>query len=341
MAGESQSQPAAAETPSGSASVPHVLRASGRSGANPARIEPYDFRNPLFLSEVELRRLRQLHEDFIRYLGSRLSLLFRMEFGLKLARLHTCAFAKFAAALPSPVHACLFKTEPLVGIGVLSVSPPLALAMADRLLGGRGEPFKAERDLTEIEVTLLEDVIRIMLDEWADHWRSGQELRPAVIGHETSGRFLQTSSKDAIMLVLGLEVAFGECVDTLQISVPYAMVEALVKQKLHAHRQKEGAGAGPRSAAWQPAYDHIGMPVRAEWQAFEATLREVSCLRVGDVIELPASLIQETRLLLNGSPKFIGTVGLEADRVAVKITRLAPPQEEDFPHANPDGRKDP
>lgn len=341
MAGDSQSQPASPEASAGAAPAAHVLRAAGRAGPVPTRIEPYDFRNPLFLSEVELRRLRQLHEDFIRYLGSRLSLLFRMEFGLKLARLHTCAFTKFTAGLPSPVHVCLFKTEPLPGIGVMSLSPRLALAMADRLLGGRGEPFKVERDLTEIEVTLLEDVIRIMLDEWADHWKSGQELRPSVIGHETSGRFLQTSGKDAIMLVLALEVAFGECVDTLQISVPYTMVEALVKQRLHAHRQKDGPGAAPRPAAWQAAYDHIGMPVSAEWQAFEATLRELSCLRVGDVIELPASLIQETRVLLNGSPKFIGTVGLEADRVAVRITRLAPPQDQDFPHANPDGRKDP
>ena len=53
--------------------------------SNSLKIEPYDFRNPAFLSEAELRRLRLLHEDFIRYLSARLSLYLRMEFGLKMA----------------------------------------------------------------------------------------------------------------------------------------------------------------------------------------------------------------------------------------------------------------
>jgi flagellar motor switch protein FliM len=63
------------------------------------------------------------------------------------------------------------------------------------------------------------------------------------------------------------------------------------------------------------------VPVRAEWDAFEVSLREIASLRVGDVIELPAAMLQQTRILLNGSPKFIGTVGLDADRTAVQITR--------------------
>lgn len=51
-----------------------LLRADGQRGsAATLKVEPYDFRNPAFLSEVELRRLRLLHEDFIRYLSARLS----------------------------------------------------------------------------------------------------------------------------------------------------------------------------------------------------------------------------------------------------------------------------
>src|SRR4051812_12897080 len=63
------------------------IRADGRTanGAPTPKVESYDFRNPAFLSEVELRRLRLLHEDFIRYLSARLSLFLRMEFGVKMA----------------------------------------------------------------------------------------------------------------------------------------------------------------------------------------------------------------------------------------------------------------
>jgi flagellar motor switch protein FliM len=50
------------------------------------------------------------------------------------------------------------------------------------------------------------------------------------------------------------------------------------------------------------------------------------------VVELPSSLMQDTRILLNGSHKFSGTVGLDTDRVAVQITRKISPTNEESTH---------
>lgn len=307
--------------------------------ASTLKIEPYDFRNPAFLSEAELRRLRLLHEDFIRYLSARLSLYLRMEFGLKMAKLTTVTYSKFCESLPNPTHLSLFKVEPLTGVGILDINPRLALTIADRLLGGRGHSVKAERYLTEIEIALIEDVILILLEEWCGQWKTEQELRPLIIGHENNGRFLQTSPKDAIVLALALEVNFGDCSEQIQIGVPYYTIEPVVK-KMQARRQKDTAVAQTvKRAEWQSSYDRITVPVRAEWQAFELSIREIAALRVGDVIEMQPSVCNDTRVLLNGTPKFVGTVGLDSDRVAIQLTRKLP-SEESF-HAKSDGRKVP
>jgi len=58
------------------------------------------------------------------------------------------------------------------------------------------------------------------------------------------------------------------------------------------------------------------------------SLREITQLRVGDVIEMPANIVDETRVCLNGTPKFVGTVGLDSDRVAVKLSRKLTAEEE-------------
>ncbi|MGH7995164.1 MAG: flagellar motor switch protein FliM [Opitutaceae bacterium] len=318
-----------AQTAPEGAEKPVLIKAAcGRAGAEPReapKIESYDFRNPVFLSEVELRRLRLLHEDFIRYLSARLSLFLRMEFGLKMARLTTLSYEKFTDGLPSPTHICLFKAEPLLGVGILDINPRLALTIADRLLGGRGHSVKAERYLTEIEVGLLEDVILIMLEEWCNQWKTEQDLHPLILGHENNGRFLQTSPRDAVVLALTLEVNFGDCSEQLQLGVPYYTIEPLVK-KMQARRAKEAAYATveKQRAAWSGAYDAIRVPVRAEWDGFDIPLREITHLRVGDVLELPSSLIQRTRLLLNGAAKFAGVVGLEGECVSVQITQQLP-----------------
>lgn len=301
------------------------------------KVQPYDFRNPAFLSETDLRRLRLLHEDFIRYLSGRLSLYLRMEFGLKMAQFTTVTFAKFTEGLPNPTHLSLFKVEPLVGIGILDINPRLALTIADRLLGGKGNSVKADRLLTEIEIALVEDVVMILLDEWSAQWKAEQDLRPQLIGHENSGQFLQTSARDAVIVAMTLECSFGDCTEQIQLGVPYFTIEPLVK-KLQARQQRDTAEVqATKRAEWQASYDRITVPVRAEWDAFEVTLREVTQLRVGDVIEVRPSVCAETRILMNGTPKFIGTVGLDTDRVAVQISRKLP-SEEIF-NAQSDGRK--
>lgn len=331
LAQQAAEQQAAAKSSSGGGTVTLASDIGG------PKVEPYDFRNPAFLSEAELRRLRLLHEDFIRYLSARLSLYLRMEFGLKMAKLTTVTYSKFTDSLPNPTHLSLFKVDPMVGVGILDINPRLALTIADRLLGGRGHSVKAERYLTEIEIALIEDVILIMLEEWCAQWKSEQELHPAIIGHENNGRFLQTSPRDAIMLALALECNFGDCSEQIQIGVPYYTIEPVVK-RMQARRQKDTAvTATVKRAEWHPAYEGITVPVRAEWHALELTVREVASFRVGDVIEMRPSVCAETVIVLNESSKFIGTVGLDTDRVAVQITRKL--NSGDTSHGKPDGRK--
>ena len=328
-------QEVAATTPQ----TPLILRADGmRDAFGPNfKAERYDFRNPAFLTEGELRRLRLLHADFVRYLSARLSLFLRMEFGLEIAQLNTVAFSKFTESLPAATHISLFKAEPLSGVGVLDIAPRLALSIVDRLLGGRGVAVKADRPLSEIDVASIEDVVGIFLEEWCGQWKTEQELHPVIIGHESSGRFLQTSAKYAIMLVLTLEAKFGDCTEKIQLGVPYYTIEPMVK-KINARRQKEATVAtAEKKASWQGSYNRISIPVRAEWQTLELSLREITNLRVGDVIEMPHAIFSDTRVLLNGTPKFVGTVGLDTDHVAVQITRKLP--NEDTPHAKSDGRK--
>jgi len=320
---------------------PILLRADGLRGDDlaTAKVEAYDFRNPAFLSEVELRRLRLLHEDFIRYVSARLSLYLRMELSLKMSKLTTVTYSKFTETLPNPTHLSLFKVEPMTGVGILDLNPRLALTIADRLLGGRGHSVKADRYLSEIEIALIEDVIVIFLEEWCGQWKSEGELRPMIIGHENNGRFLQTSPRDAIILALTLEASFGDCSEQIQIGVPYYMIEPVVK-KMQARRQKDNAVSPvEKRASWHPAYERIAMPVRAEWSVLELSLREITALRVGDVIELPQSICNETQVLLNGTPKFVGTVGLDSDHVAIELVRKLPNEEPS--HAKPDGRKVP
>ncbi|MCH6255836.1 flagellar motor switch protein FliM [Puniceicoccaceae bacterium K14] len=283
------------------------------------RIEPYDFRNPIFLSEVELRRVRIRHEEFIRYLAARLSIFLRLEYSLKMSRLSTLTYSKFTETIPNPAHVVLFKVEQLFGVGVIDINPRLALTMVDRMLGGKGHSVQGERYLTEIEVNLVDDIVSIMLEEWCRQWTGEQELDTSIIGHESNGRFLETSPPDAIMLVLTMEAGVGDCSEPVQIGIPYYTLEPIIK-RMHDDKEKDlSPNLGNSEKAWSESFDEIDIPVKAEWDADELTVQETLSIRPGDVIRFPKSVLNETRLTFSNVCKFKGDVGLDNNRVAVKI----------------------
>jgi flagellar motor switch protein FliM len=293
------------------------------------RIEQYDFRNPIFLTEVELRRVRIRHEEFIRYLAARLSIFLRLEYSLKMSRLSTLSYAKFTETIPNPAHVVLFKIEQLFGVGVIDINPRLALTMVDRMLGGKGHSVQGERYLTEIEMNLVDDVVSIVLDEWCRQWKSEQELDASIIGHESNGRFLETAPADSIMLVLTMEAGVGDCSESIQIGIPYYTLEPIIK-KMYENKEKEiNQEIVGTQKVWQGSFDEVNIPVRAEWDADSLSVKEVAHLRPGDVIRFPRTVLSQTRVRLANTCKFKGEVGLENNKVAVRINERLQKKDEE------------
>jgi flagellar motor switch protein FliM len=283
-----------------------------------SKIEPFNFRNPAFLSQTILRQFGMLHEKFAGHLSARLSTFLRMECQIKVTNFQSVRFGKFCEELPHPTHITLFQVDPLRGVGLVEVSLKLGLAMTDRLLGGKGRVVGAERILSEIETALIEEAIQLVLKEWTHLWEDNEtKLRPQCIGNESSGRFLQTAPPDSTFMVLQLEVAFGETKEQFQIGIPFVMFEPFVKRMQRAKVQPEEKKA--KTMQWRGSYAAIAVPIHAEWRVREITLREVLNMQSGDVIPLSREVIHDTRLRLSSTEEFAGTLGVQNGHLAVQL----------------------
>ena len=288
-------------------------------------IQPYDFRHPVFLSPTELRKLRVQHESFIRSLAARLSIYLRLDFGIQMSQLQTLTYQKFTENLANPCHLTLFKVEPLRGICVLDINLRLGLTIVDRLMGGAGNTVSVNRDLSEIEIALLDQAIQLIIAEWADHWSKIQDLRPLLLGHENNGRFLQTSPPDAVMLALSMEARMGDCVEQIQIGFPYATIEPLIRKlSSELDSQKEisaSAGANGRPK-WKRDLDSIEIPVAAELAGLTMTARDLTRLKIGSVLPLSTDFASHVRLRLARMHKFNGRLGTRDKNWAVELTSV-------------------
>jgi flagellar motor switch protein FliM len=283
-------------------------------------IRGHDFRQSGFLAASELRRIRQRHEQFIRSLAARLAIFLRLEFSLQLSKVQIVGYQKFTENLPTPTHITLFKTDPLKGVGLLVITPKLGLTIVDRLLGGVGQAAAENRELTEIEIALIDQVAVLILTEWCNHWPEMRELRYSLLGHENNSRFLQTAAPETAMLILTMTGGIGEQAEPIQIVFPYATVEPLMRllsPSLH------GAETAPTRAAklkWNSEFDEMKVPIIAEWQGLKLSAGDISRLKPGDLLSLDPACAAQVQLRLNRVPKFVGRPGTSSGKWAVQLT---------------------
>lgn len=286
-------------------------------------VEPYDVRNATFLSAPQLRKLQQHQEKFVLDLAARLSVLLRAEVVLKLAGIQTISYRRMEEGWPDPLHLTVFKAEPLRGHGVLEIPTSLGLSMIDRLLGGVGAVAEPNRKLSDIESGLLEQIVQIILGHWCGHWSKIRELKPVIVGHETNGRFIQTTPPQTNMLAVSLSVEIGEMQERIQVGLPYQAMEPLIRQLTHSSEASPDVAAPAPSASckWNPSFDEIAVRVSAKWPQLEVAAGDVLQLKVGDVLRIDAQTAQGVTLHVGDLPKFLGRLGTSGGKWAVELTQ--------------------
>ena len=314
--------PPAEAAPAGAEADVSVLTVRGvREQRKANTIRSYDFRQSGFLTPSELRRIRLRHEQFVRSLAARLAIFLRLEYTVQLDKLQIIGYQKFAETLPNPTAITLFKTEPLKGVGLLVMPLRLGLGLVDRLLGGPGKLPDAGREMSEIEVALLNQAAMLVLGEWCVHWPEMRELRPVLLGHENNSKFLQVATADTAMLVLTINVGVGDQLEPIQIAFPYATLEPLVRLLCPAGLTEQGGAVSrPVKPRWNAEFNDVTVPVIVEWQGLKLTAGDIAHLKQGDVLMLDSKCAAQVQLRFNHVPKFLGRPGTRGGNWAVELT---------------------
>ena len=314
-------QPEKAPAAAGATELDVLTSRGVRKRQKSEAVRNYDFRQSGFLAPSELRRIRIRHEQFVRSLAARLAIFLRLEFAVEVGKLQIVGYQKFTENLPSPTHITLFKIEPFKGVGLLIIPPRLSLSLVDRMLGGPGKMPETARELSEIEIALVDQVATLLVGEWCAHWPEMRDLRPVFLGHENNSRFLQTAAADTAMLALTLNVGLGEQSESIQLALPYATVEPLVRLLCPAGLPGiDGAAAVTSRPKWNSEFDDVNVPIVAEWQGLKLSTNDISQLKQGNVLMLDPRCAAQVQLRFNQIPKFLGRPGTRAGHWAVELT---------------------
>lgn len=287
------------------------------------QITLYDFKRPNRVSKEQLRAFRGIHDKMARSLSSQISSIMRSIVEIQLHSVDQMTYGEFLMSLPNPTSFNVFSMKPLEGNGVLEINPSIAFPMLDRLLGGKGEPFEATREFSDIELSLFETILRVMMGTLKDAWGPVTDLYPNIESKESSPNVVQIVAQNEIVVMVVMEIIIGHSSGMLNLCYPVISLEpVLPKLASRDLMLNETSSKKSRNQELQVLLGGAQVNIEADLGYAELDMREVLELKVGDIIRLESDANDIVMLSVDGKTRFKGEIGLRRFRKSIQITEL-------------------
>jgi flagellar motor switch protein FliM len=281
-----------------------------RAPEDPAKkAQPYDFRRPDRIAKDQLRSIHMLHENFARSLASSLSAYLRAYVMVNLVSVEQISFLEFTQCLPSPSCIVSMAMKSFDSNAILEMNPTIVYPVLEMLLGGSGKTrLKVDREITEIEQSLLDGVLRIVLHDLEDAWLPITPINFRIEKHETEPQLLQILSPSEAVVAVGIEIRIGEQAGMMNVGIPSIIIKMLrAKFDQQWSVRKAEASEDDRQRALKLLL-RSQVKFDSRLQGPTMSVQEVLNLGPGDVLAFDYPLDRPVDLLVNGKMVFQGQI---------------------------------
>jgi flagellar motor switch protein FliM len=210
----------------------------------------------------------------------------------------------------------------LDSLAALELNPNVAFSMIDRMLGGSGRVTTLQRALTEIEQNVIDAVVKLIVENLTETWRSIVEVQFRVSGRETRPQMLQVAAPNEVVVQLGFDIRIGDARGMLNLCIPAAAIEAVganFAQTWHRFRRE------PTPTDRRYLLDNLSrvvLPVAATLDSKLKT-RELLELKPGDVVSLGCPVRQPLDVRVRDTVKFKGRLAALGRRASIRIEQAS------------------
>ena len=285
------------------------LRDSPQDDDPAKRAQPYDFRRPDRIAKDQLRAIHILHENFARSLASSLSAYLRAYVVVNLVSVEQLSFLEFSQGLPSPSCLVSLGMKPYEGNAVLEINPGLVFPIIEMLLGGGSRSLlKINREITEIEQSVLDGLFRITLLDLKTAWHAVTPMEFTIEAHETEPQLLRILAPNEAVVAVSMEVRIGDNTGMMNIGIPSIVVKML-------RNKFDQQWSVRKSQSTEQEQARILHLIRTSLMSLDGRLRgptlrveDLMDLREDDVLAFDFGVNRLLDLTINGAHKFLGRI---------------------------------
>ena len=304
--------------------------AEATDGEPALKVKEYDFRTANRFPKEQMRTFHVVFETFSQLLSNKLSSILRVSCECEILSIEECSYSEFNNSLPAPVVLAIMEAPPMHGSLLIQMSPEFAYMLISRLFGG-GTTGENTKQFTEIELALVERVIRQQCSVFDEAWDKVIELSMQIDRIETSPQFAQITAPNEPVVVIIVNITMGEESGLMSICIPQTAIEP-VAQQLNTRMwfssgiRDDGRGE-ERLAALTNMLMHTPIPMTAYFEQTPATVSDIVNLQIGDVIKLDHSLDEPLTIKVQHIPKFRATIGTLGHKYAMQVIEVLAEEE--------------
>ncbi len=293
----------------------------------PAKVAVYDFKRPHRFSKDRVRALQRIHEQFAREFSGMVSAKLRARVDLNVASIEQLTFGEFIRSVPNPSVIILCDMQPLEGSLIMQLSPDISFLLYDRLCGGPGMSLGRSRELTDIELAVLNtQLFEPMAESFENAWSDIMDLRVNLQSIESNPQFLQVMQERETVVLISLALGIGKTRDLINICISYSALEPVLK-KLTSLRLFDSLRrrTGPADAQMlQAKVKETPITVDVELGSTVVTVADLLNLQVGDVISLDRKRQENLDVQVGELGKFLASPGKLGGKLGIVITAVRP-----------------
>ena len=281
----------------------------------------YDFKRPNRVSKEQLRAVKGIHDKMARNLSSQISAIMRSIVEIQLHSVDQMTYGEFLMSLPSPTSFNVFSMKPLDGSGVIEINPSIAFPMIDRLLGGKGEGFDTSRELTDIELNLLDAILRIITQKLRAAWEPITDMYPNIETKESSPNVVQIVSQNEIVIMVVMELIVGNSSGMINICYPVIYLESILPKLANRDIMLGSSNTKKsRNKELNVLIKRADINVEAILGRTTLSVKELLDLKKDDIIRLDRSADDTAIVSVDKKDMFIGDIGIHRFRKSIKIS---------------------
>ncbi len=281
----------------------------------------YDFKKPNRISNEQFKAFSSLHDKMLRNLTTDLSAMLRKIIEIKLYSIEQMTYGEFILSIPQLTSLNTLSIKPLEGRMVIECNPGIAHKIIAELLGADGAPNdNADRELTEIEMEILDHFYALLIEHLHSSWAEITNINFKVESKDTNTNAIQIVSDHEIVLLVVLEITIDDDSGFLSICYPISYIETLLTKIVEKLFSQGNNVKTSRKKDIETLISGAKMSIEAILAESELTILELLNIGAEDIVVFNKNADSAlAKIYINSQEKFLGLSGIKNNRKAIKI----------------------